>query len=314
MSWIELSLDTTSEAVDWVCTLLASTSYISDIRVIKYTQPNSNDVENTWSSSIYFYIPNDSHHSKDIARIANLLSPLQRTGLTTELQTLVVVEKREDASILSSPVRIGERFVVIAPDAIYQPETPQEVILKLKTTLAFGSGLHPATILAMRLIEKHIIAGTNVLDLGSGSGILSVAMAKLGASVLAVDNDVVAVESTQDAVKRNDVEQQVTVVQGSLGKGSQMGHWMGGDVTGDVIQITQESKFDAIVANILGRMHVDLTRDYCHSLRPGAILITSGFTEEYKESITTTFAEEKLELIDCQQCNEWLALVHRLQM
>ncbi len=113
------------------------------------------------------------------------------------------------------------------PDMIL-PNILERIIIKLKTSLAFGSGLHPATILAIKLLELHITNNMNVLDLGSGSGILSVAAAKLGANVLALDNDAVAVAATQDAITRNNVTDKVRVIQGSLGRGSEIGNWMGG--------------------------------------------------------------------------------------
>lgn len=264
MSWVELCLDTTTEAVDWVCTLLATTNYTSDIRISSYQE--ASETKEDWRFTVCFYLANDVYANQRIQQIQDLLSALQRTKLTTAIRAYVVAEKPQGTNIDNFPVYIGKRFVVLSPDAIYKyegkferkaerkseykSEPADRIILRLKTSLAFGSGLHPATMLAMGLLERYVNPKMNVLDLGSGSGILSIAIAKLGGQVLALDSDRIAVESTQDAIKRNGVEQQVKVMQGSLGKGSEIGHWMGRDSIGEISTINPNANFDLIVANI----------------------------------------------------------------
>ncbi|WP_341528670.1 50S ribosomal protein L11 methyltransferase [Nostoc sp. UHCC 0302] len=319
MPWIELSLDTTHEAVDWVRTLVAETINIDDIHITKYAAQNldAEDIAHPpWSFTIRLYLAYDVHSRLRVEKIVNLLSPLYRTGLTTEIQTTVVEEKLTNADVLN-PVahRIGKRFVVLAPDVLYQSQAADEIILRLKTSLSFGSGLHPATILSLQLIERHIVPKMNVLDLGAGSGILSVAIAKLGATVLALDNDSIAVQAAQDAVHLNKVEQQVTVMEGSLGCGSELGHWMGGDSINNVPKIEAIEKFDVVVANILARMHTALANDYQKALRQtnpqSGLLITSGFTTDHEEDVNRALTEAGFEFVDCERLNEWVALAHR---
>ncbi len=320
MQLIELSLDTTQEAVDWVCTLLAETIDIADVQITKYfSDSDTQDVVNSiWAFTIRLYLPYDAQVRRRIEKIENLLSPLHRTGLATEIQTTLVTEKLPNADIQSPFVhRIGKRFVVQALDAPDQSQTADEVIIKLQKTLSFGSGLHPATILSLQLLERHICPSMNVLDLGSGSGILSVAIAKLGAKVLALDNDSIAVQATQDAVRLNGVEQQVRVLQGSLGCGSEMGHWMGGNTSANVSKVDGIGNFDLIVANILARIHMALADDFRQALRctdaQTGLLITAGFTTDHEESVTAALTAAGFEIIDCVRFNEWVALAHRLK-
>jgi len=315
MPWIELSLDTTNEAVDWVCTLVAETINIDDVQITEYAELNKAQ----WTFTIRLYLAYDVHSRSRVEKIVNLLSPLHRTGLATTVQTTVVDQKPTDADILKPLIyRIGKRFVVLAPDAPDQSKAADEITLRLKPTFSFGSGLHPATILSLQLIERHIIPTMNVLDLGSGSGILSVAIAKLGANVLALDNDSIAVEATQDAVRCNGVEQKVTVMRGSLGCGSDLGHWMGGDTIDNVPKIEATDKFDLIVANILARMHVALANDFQRALRQTdahrGLLITAGFTSDNEENVAKALIEAGFELVDCERLNEWVALAHRLKI
>lgn len=323
MAWMELSIDTTPEAVDWVSTLLATADYTGDVNITKYAKPNLHGlsdrdrVQPCWAFTICLHLPYDARVSERVEQIDRLLSPLQRTGLTTTPQMSVVEEKPADAGVSNSLIhRIGQRFVVLAPNTPYQSESVDEVTVRLGTTLAFGSGLHPATIVSLKLIERYLVPTMNVLDLGSGSGILSVAMAKLGANVLALDNDNIAVQATQDAVCFNEVEQQVTVREGSLGRGSDLGHWMGGNTIDNVPTFNTTASFDLIVTNILARVHIALADDFRRALRQTdagtGFLITAGFTTDYEEEVNTALIEVGFEAVDCERFNEWVALAHRL--
>ncbi len=125
-------------------------------------------------------------------------------------------------------------------------------------------------------------------------------------------NVVVRQQADAESPRLNAVQQQVTVMQGSLGTGARLGHWMGWMALGEVQPIQGQAAFDLIVANILARVHIALTHDYRRALmRPGehtGILITAGYTAER----TAALAEAGFELIDRQQAEEWVALAHRL--
>jgi ribosomal protein L11 methyltransferase len=318
MSWLELSIDATYEAVDWVRTLLSATDYVSDIEIVSQSNQSNllTQVDESQTFTIRFYLAYDFQANSRLEKIENLLSPLHRTGLASTLHTNIVNEKSINSELSISLVhQIGQRFVVVPPDADYHSNRADEIIIRLERSLSFGSGLHPATFLCLQLLEQYVTSDMNVLDLGSGSGILSVAIAKLGATVLAIDNDKVAVQATQNAVVQNGVEPQVTVMEGSLGQGSQMGHWMGLESIDHVPTIEPSAAFDLIVANILGRMHIALASDYHQALqRSGTrLLITSGYTTDYENEINSAFTEAGFEAIDSKRFNEWVALAHRLK-
>ena len=221
------------------------------------------------------------------------------------------METKSPASQNSPIHRIGQRFVVLATDAVYQP-CPDEILLRLKPSLAFGSGLHPATMLSVRLLERYVTPGMKALDLGCGSGILSVAIAKLGAQVLALDNDAIAVQATQATIQDNQVEAQVTVQCGSLGDGSSLGHWMSGTLTQEVSTV-QASDLDLIVANILGRIHITLAADYRNALRPNGLLITAGFTTDQELEVVAALQTVGFEALKYKRSGDWIAIAHRLR-
>lgn len=320
MAWTEVSLNATDEAVDWVYTLLAEMDDIDEIQVAQYVQPEPpsalNSTTPNWTITLRLYVADDGRTQKRVETMTTLLSSLHRTHLTTAPQLAVVAAK--PARPVAPVHPIGKRFVVTSADLAPSrtEEHPEKLTLRLRPSLAFGSGLHPATHAIFHLLERHVAPGMNALDLGCGSGILSVAMAKLGAQVLALDNDRLAVQATQDAVDRNDVAQQVTVMEGSLGAGSNLGHWMGGKVADIVPTIRNPEAFDLIVANILARVHIALAPDFRYVLRrteakPG-LFIAAGFTSDYEEDVTTALKQEGFEVFDCERLNEWVALAYRL--
>lgn len=310
MSWTELSLNATDEAVDWVCTLLANVDYIGGIQIANYCPPDrSSSHQKDWAFTICLYLPNEVDANSQLEKIAALLAPLYRTGLTTALEIATVEEKPIEA--LDRTHRIGQRFVVLASDTLYQPQ-PNDILLKLETSLSFGSGFHPATRLSLELLERHVCPAMHTLDLGCGSGILSVAIAKLGATVSALDNDHIAVQSARIAVQQNGVESQVTVVEGSLGRGSDLGHWMGGTTQESVPTIAPAADFDLIVANIFARVHIALTPDFRQALRPSGIVIAAGFTIDYADEVTKAFTEAGFKEVDRIRSQEWVALAYRL--
>ncbi|CDN10881.1 MAG: 50S ribosomal protein L11 methyltransferase [Richelia sp.] len=304
MQWTELTINTTDEAVDWVYMLLLDAGYAGDIYITPYTAGNKCF---PWTFTIHLYLVNDIQINQSIDKIAQQLTPLQRTKMADELEIGEVESNSKNNTNLFHK-KIGDRFLIIPAHEANFTLPPDNITIKLKPSLAFGSGLHPATILSLQLLEKYVTSGMYTLDLGSGSGILSIAIAKQGASVLALDNDANAVKSTEEAVSLNGVDSQVTIAEGSLGQGSTLGHWMGGKTASKIQAIETQQKFDLIVANIFARIHIALARDYQQALGNNGILLASGFTEDYAASIISAMEEQGFTLIDREQLHEWISL------
>jgi ribosomal protein L11 methyltransferase len=321
MTWIEVSINTTSEAVDWVNTLLAPES-ISETHLMPYqSQTDGTIAQSKWAFTFRLYLPNTLVGDRQLRQIVQKLYSLQRTRQISEPKAVVVEEKSVLSTTTTAPLYIGQRFVIspslpCSAAEASEKKTMGRILLRINPTQSFGSGLHPATQLCLQFLEQSIVPGMQTLDLGSGSGILTVAMAKLGAHVLALDNDPLAIAATQNAVWQNQVESQVIVKLGSLGQGSRLGHWMGNSEQIGMetsLAILPEANFDLIVANVLARIHVALAADYYQALRqtPSRLggLILSGFTTDYQVDLESALYEAGFRAIACKRQEDWMALL-----
>ena len=118
-------------------------------------------------------------------------------------------------------MKVSERFTIVPTWEEYTPVQSDELIIELDPGMAFGTGTHPTTVLCIQALERTVKQGDKVIDVGTGSGVLSIAAAMLGAeSVQALDLDEVAVESARQNIELNKVEQNVTVTQNNLLKAS----------------------------------------------------------------------------------------------
>lgn len=187
-------------------------------------------------------------------------------------------------------LHIGRRLVVRPSWLEYAPRE-EEVVIVLDPGMAFGTGLHPTTQMCLVALEEHVRPGTSLLDLGTGSGILSIAGAKLGAErVLALDKDPQAVEVARENVLRNGVADRVTVMEGSLAQA--------------------HGRFDVVVVNILARVIVEmLEQGLAERLAPGGRLILAGLIVDQEAEVVAALHRAGLRPAGRQQIDDWVGLV-----
>lgn len=201
---------------------------------------------------------------------------------------------------------IGERVVIVPSWLDYAPR-PHEVVLLLDPGMAFGTGLHPTTRLCLLLLERVVQPGQTVFDVGTGSGILAIAAAKLGSgAVLAIDNDPVAVEVARENMQRNGVADVVTVALGSPGSGAAFCAGANGEASENC---EHEQGFDLIVANIIASVLVALAHDLAATLAPGGVLLCSGIIQEREEEVAQALAAAGLTQHERRSEGDWVALV-----
>lgn len=329
MDWLEFSVEIDQEAVESVSELFAEVGYNSGVAIDQpfVGSPDGPEwsVDPTARIVVRTYVPQDEHADAVRARLDQGLWAL---GLLRPVGPLQVRSLQEEdwanAWKAHYPIRrIGRRWVVVPSWLEYQPQA-DDLVLHLDPGMAFGTGLHPTTQLCLVLLERAAQPGQNALDLGCGSGILAIAVAKLGATaVIAVDNDPIAVQATLENVERNGVGGIVTVVEGSLGPGVKSGHWLGSDwgravraqheamYPGGAVMLEPDAELDLIVANILAQVHLLLAPALFKALKPGGLLITSGIIADREAEVVTAFAAAGLDPVERLQEGDWVALVHR---
>lgn len=187
---------------------------------------------------------------------------------------------------------IGQRLVIVPSWEAYTPQD-HEVVIRLDPGMAFGTGLHPSTRLCLQALEAWVRAGDGVLDVGTGSGILAIAAAKLGAaSVVGVDLDPVAVEVARENVRLNGVADRVEIEEGTV----------------EMLSPRPRS-VDRIVVNILADVVIALTPVLAACLRPTGTLIASGIIQEQAGTVVETFESAGLRTVERRQEKDWVALI-----
>ena len=227
------------------------------------------------------------------------LGHLQAFGLRPIGDLAVTVIREADwanAWKVHFPVlRVGRR-IVIRPTWRRHRRQPDDVVLALDPGMAFGTGLHPTTRLCLAALEsladRGVLAGSGtarVLDVGCGSGILSIAAALLGAgSVLAVDVDPIAVDATTANARRNRLSRAIRARAGSAPSG--------------------EGPFDVVLANLIASLLITLADGLVEDLRPGGTLLASGIFENREADVVAAFRARGLRVVDRRAEGDWVAL------
>jgi len=241
-----------------------------------------------------------------VARADRDLGHLQAFGLRPigDLTAAIVLEADwANAWKAHFPVlRIGRR-IVIRPTWRRHRRQPDDIVLALDPGMAFGTGLHPTTRLCLAALEslgdRGLVdhggadgAPARVLDVGSGSGILSIAAAKLGArEVLAVDVDPIAVEASAANARRNRLSRVIRAREGSAPSG--------------------EGPFDVVLANLIASLLITLADGLVADLRPGGTLIGSGIFVTREAGVVEAFGARGLEPVNRSAEGDWVALEMR---
>jgi ribosomal protein L11 methyltransferase len=193
-----------------------------------------------------------------------------------------------------APIRIGERLH-ICPTWETPALQPGDILLLMDPGMAFGTGLHPTTRMCLEVVEERVRPNMSVLDLGTGSGILAIAAARLGAGpVLALDIDGVAVQAARENCALNQVTDQVRVRPGSLG------------------DLSPDQNWDLVLLNILAPTILQFFQEgLVQHVRPEGMLILSGIIEEQAPQILTAMEENQLSLVEQRQVKDWVTLVGR---
>jgi ribosomal protein L11 methyltransferase len=305
--WVEVKIVTTSEAVEPVSGIF----YGMDVKGVAIEDPK--DILNreqgplTWdfadlnileyggkAAVVKGYFSEDDDIEKLSAYIEGKMNDLRDMGIDVgEGKVVVQVVKEEDWANnwkqYYKPTKIGDN-IVIKPIWESYDGRENEIIVELDPGMAFGTGTHETTRMCILALEKYITPDSTVFDIGTGSGILAIAAAKMKAKeVIGVDLDPVAVDSAKENVTFNNLDN-IEILEGNLM---------------DVVK----GKADIIVANIIAEVICILVEDVKKFLNKDGYFISSGIIKERRDMVVEKLQATGFEIIEEFTEGEWVCLV-----
>ncbi|AFH48847.1 Ribosomal protein L11 methylase [Ignavibacterium album JCM 16511] len=229
-------------------------------------------------------------------QIKNALEELKKNNLirTYDVQENVLYEKNwnEEWEKSREVLHITDK-IVIKPTFKEYESGEDEIVITLDPKMSFGTGDHATTKICVKFLGKYLQPNSNVLDVGSGTAILSIVAAKLGASkVVAFDIDEWSLQNGKENAKLNSVDNIV-------------------DVRMCELRDIAERNFDLIVANIQRNILLELSSEISNRINESGILILSGLLEGDYQIITEKYSELGFKEIDFMQLDEWIGIVFR---
>ena len=304
MNWLEVSVNTHSESVEVVSSILIELGskgvsiedpqdyYQLTDEQLEWLKVQQKDLYETDTVIVKGYFQ-PSQWSKDSdVLLHEKLEEIKVYGLQTGPLSVQVKEVGEEdwANAWKQyyfPVRVT-RFLTVVPSWIdYEKEQDDELLIELDPGLAFGTGTHPTTQLSLTALEQTIRGNESVLDVGTGSGVLSIASKLLGASkVTAFDIDEMATRVAKENIALNPTIGEIEVFENNL-----------------LVGVDQKS--DLIVANILAEILLQMPQDAYRNLNDDGSLILSGIIESKADEVKEAYEKAGFTLVERMTMREW---------
>jgi ribosomal protein L11 methyltransferase len=301
MRWIEVSMEVDGEAAEAVAEILQRYGH-QGVAIEQggfFIDTWEDEVPPADKLIVRAYLPEDDQASVQKQQLEEALWHLgQLYPMPTPQYRLVDEEDWAEAWKANyHPLHLG-RHIYIRPLWIDKPGDPGDVIIALDPGMAFGTGTHPSTQLVLEATEDLLEnwPGAKVLDLGCGSGILSILAAKLGAAhILALDTDPIAVRATTDNAAANGVSDRINPQTGSLDS-----------------LLHAATRFDIALVNILAKVIIAMCEQGLGSvIRPGGIGVFGGIIEEQADEVETALRGTGLNPYKRRMSGDWVVIEAR---
>jgi ribosomal protein L11 methyltransferase len=303
MHWLEVSVTVSGEAAEAVADVLAR--YAPEgvaLEAARFEVTPDDTGRPVGPVTVRAYLPVDANLEAARAQLeAGLWHLGQLVSVPSpQYKPIAAADWSEAWKANFQPIRVGRRLIVV-PAWLDPPLVPEDVPIRLDPGMAFGTGTHPTTQLCLAAIERHLAPGTAVLDLGTGSGILAIAAAKLGSGpVLALDVDAQAVRVARENVAANGVAERVRVERGSVA-----------EVLAGAFGARAQP---FVLANILARTIVTLLdAGLAHTVSPGGWLIVSGILDSQAYEVNAALKTHGLALRAQEHIEDWVAMIARCE-
>jgi ribosomal protein L11 methyltransferase len=210
-------------------------------------------------------------------------------SFSIEEELLPVINWNEEWEKQINVIEVSDRIVIKPSFRDYEAKENQ-IIITIDPKMSFGTGEHETTRIVLLLLEKYLEQGVNVLDVGSGTAILSIAAALLGAKkVLAIDNDEWCFTNGIENIERNNINNVI--------------------VQHNTINKIEADDFDLVLANINKNILLDIKTELANKCKKDGLVILSGILLSDEDEIKRQFTQIGLTALDQKQINEWIGIV-----
>ena len=318
MKWDKYTIDTTTEAEDFISMMLSENG-IEGIEIednVPLTKEETGEMfidfppelpPDEGKSKVSFYLEAGEDHTETLKAVRIGLEQLRSmveigSGDITSSQT-------EDIDWINNWKQYFKQFyvddILIIPSwEEVKEEDKDRMIIHIDPGTAFGTGMHETTQLCIRQLKKYVTKDTELLDVGTGSGILSIIALKLGARhAVGTDLDPCAVPAVEENKEVNGIPVEAFDM-------------MIGNIIDDkeVQDRVGYEKYDIVTANILADVLVPLTPVIVHQMKPGAVYITSGILDVKEEVVKEAVVAAGLEVVEVTHQGEWVSVTARKPM
>ncbi len=317
MKWIRFTLDTHTEAVDMLSYMLDEIG-VEGIEIEDKLPLSEADkekmfvdilpdpVDNDGTAKVHFYMePEHCDPEKVMLQVQDIfqeIKPFCQIGKGT-----ITLSETEDKDWINNwktffkPFRAAENIVIKPTWEEYKKEKDSDILIEIDPGIAFGTGSHETTKLCIQALDKYVKEGDSVLDVGCGSGILSIAALKLDAGhATAIDIDEVAVKVAAENMTVNHLHpDQYTLLNGDL-------------ISNAFLKVKARTGHDIVVANILADVIIPLTAVIRPHLKQGGLYITSGIIDTKEEEVREALLENGFEILAVEHMKEWCCLIARM--
>jgi len=296
-SWVEVSLQVSEELAEAVAEVLGRFTR-EGVVVEQAARQDNHQEQDVFESGVrvYGYLFADGTIEERKRQVQEALWHLGQIMPLPDAKFRIIQDENWMAAWKDQyqPIKIGRSLMIIP--AWVETDFPDRISIRINPGMAFGTGTHPTTQLCLTMMEDNLQPDMAVFDIGCGSGILSIAAARLSAArVVAVDIDPASVQSTQENSALNRVENRLTIAQGSVAV-------IRGGAFGDI-----QAPF--VVANILSSVILGLFQDGLADLvAPDGLLVLSGILDHQADEIIRTAGNEGLMLVEKRVMEDWVAL------